>query len=167
MGGHSCYEGGHRAHGGPPSPPPPPQGKTLPGMSVFGRSAVVSLAFKKQFYKELQTPFLIENNNKNNRTIEKNNRKVDPVFKNELYKRQEYTAECRRGYKYENGQHQEISRIYVNGKCSYPWAKMNGKCPTPPAQKTDKSLTLYRGEETLGDSLDTSKAWKWRLTLSY
>ena len=22
MGGHSCYEGGHRAHGGSPSPPP-------------------------------------------------------------------------------------------------------------------------------------------------
>ena len=21
MGGHSCYKGGHRAHGGPPSPP--------------------------------------------------------------------------------------------------------------------------------------------------
>ena len=21
MGGHSCYDGGHRAHGGPPSPP--------------------------------------------------------------------------------------------------------------------------------------------------
>ena len=40
-------------------------------MAVFGRSAVVSPAFKKQFYKELQTPFLIENNNKNNRTIEK------------------------------------------------------------------------------------------------
>ena len=54
--------------GGPPSPPP---GKTLPGMAVFGRSAVVRPAFKKQFYKELQTPFLIENNNKNNRTIEK------------------------------------------------------------------------------------------------
>ena len=27
MGGHSCYEGGHRAHGGPTSPPP--LGKTL------------------------------------------------------------------------------------------------------------------------------------------
>ena len=39
-------------------------------MAVFGRSAVVSPAFKKHFYKELQTPFLIENNNKNNRTIE-------------------------------------------------------------------------------------------------
>ena len=64
-GGHSCYEGGHRAHGGSP-----PLGKTLPGMTVFVRSAVVSPAFKKQFYKELQTPFLIENNNKNNRTIE-------------------------------------------------------------------------------------------------
>ena len=38
--------------------------------AVFGRSAVVNPAFKKQFYKELQTPFLIENNNKNNRTIE-------------------------------------------------------------------------------------------------
>ena len=47
-----------------------PLGKTLPGMAVFGRSAVVSPAFKKQFYKELQTPFLIENNNKNNGTIE-------------------------------------------------------------------------------------------------
>ena len=67
-GGCSCYEGGHRAHGGPPSPP---LGKTLLGMAVFGRSAVVSPAFKKQFYKELQTPFLIENNNKNNRTTEK------------------------------------------------------------------------------------------------
>ena len=33
-------------------------------------SAVVSPAFIKQFYKELQTPFLIKNNNKNNRTIE-------------------------------------------------------------------------------------------------
>ena len=61
-GGHSCYEGEHRAHGGP--------GKTLPGMTVFGRSAVVGPAFKKQFYKELQTQFLIESNNKNNRTIE-------------------------------------------------------------------------------------------------
>ena len=49
-------------------PPVPPLGKTLPGMTVFGRSAVP--AFKKQFYKELQTPFLTENNNKNNRTIE-------------------------------------------------------------------------------------------------
>ena len=52
-----------------------------PKMAVFGKSAVVSPAFKKQFYKELQTPFLIENNNKNNRTIEINNRKLDPVFK--------------------------------------------------------------------------------------
>ena len=45
---------------------------TRPAMAVFGRSAVVSPAFKKQFYKELQTPVLIENNNKNNRnkTIE-------------------------------------------------------------------------------------------------
>ena len=50
---------------------PPPLGKTLPGMAVFGRSAVVSPAFKKQFYKELQTPFLIENNNKTNITTEK------------------------------------------------------------------------------------------------
>ena len=41
-----------------------------PAMAVFGRSAVVSPAFKKQFYKELQTPFLIKNNNKSNRTIE-------------------------------------------------------------------------------------------------
>ena len=63
-GGHSCYKGGHRAHGGPPL------GKTLPGVTVFGRSAVVSAAFKKQFYKELQTPFLIEKNNINTRTIE-------------------------------------------------------------------------------------------------
>ena len=44
---------------------------TRPAMAVFGRSAVVSPAFKKQFYKELQAPFLLENNNKNNyRTIE-------------------------------------------------------------------------------------------------
>ena len=43
---------------------------TRPTMAVFGRSAVVSPAFKKQFCKELQTPFLRENNNKNNRTIE-------------------------------------------------------------------------------------------------
>ena len=43
---------------------------TRPAMAVFERSAVVSPAFKKQFYKEFQTPFLIENNNKNNRTIE-------------------------------------------------------------------------------------------------
>ena len=28
MGGRSCYEGGHRAHGGPPAVPP--LGKTLP-----------------------------------------------------------------------------------------------------------------------------------------
>ena len=41
---------------------------TQPAMAVFGKSAVVSPAFKKQFYKELQTPLLIENNNKNNRT---------------------------------------------------------------------------------------------------
>ena len=124
-------------------------------MAVFGRNAVVSPAFKKLFHKELQTPFLIENNNKNNRTIEKNNRKLDPVFKNELYKRQDFTVECRRGYKYENSQHLEICRIYVNGKCPYPRAKMNGKCPTSRAQKTGKSPTLSRGG-TLGDSLDTS-----------
>ena len=43
---------------------------TRPAMEVFGRSAVVSPAFKKQFYKAHHTPFLIENNNKNNRTIE-------------------------------------------------------------------------------------------------
>ena len=61
MGGDSCYEGEHRAHGA--SPQSPPLGKTLPGMAVFGRSAVVSSAFK--------TPFLIKNNNKNNRTMEK------------------------------------------------------------------------------------------------
>ena len=48
----------------------PPLGKTLPRMAVFGRSAVVSPAFKKQFYKELQTPFPMENNNKSNTTIE-------------------------------------------------------------------------------------------------
>ena len=35
----------------------PPLGKTLPRMTVFGRSAVVSPAFEKQFYKELQTAF--------------------------------------------------------------------------------------------------------------
>ena len=67
-GGHSCYEGDIELMGVPSVPPP--LGKTLPGMAAFGRSAVVSPAFKKQFYKELQTPFLIENNNKN-RTIEK------------------------------------------------------------------------------------------------
>ena len=65
MGEHSCYEGVIELMG------VPPLGKTLHGMAVFGRSALVSPAFKKQFYKELQTPFLIENNNKNNRTIEK------------------------------------------------------------------------------------------------
>ena len=43
---------------------------TRPSMAVFGKSAFVSPAFKKQFYKEPKTPFLIENNNKNNRTIE-------------------------------------------------------------------------------------------------
>ena len=42
---------------------------TRPAMAVFGRGAVVSPAFKKQFYEQLQTPFLTENNNKNNRTI--------------------------------------------------------------------------------------------------
>ena len=119
-------------------------------MAVFGRSAVVSPAFKKQFYKELQTPFLIENNNKNNRKIEKNDRKLDPVFKNDLYKRQDFTAECRIGYKYENSQHLEISRIYVNGKCPYPRGKMNSKCPTPRAQKTGKSPTLSRGGDPRG-----------------
>ena len=67
-GGHSCYEGGTELMRGTSSPPP--LGKTVAGMTVFGRSAVVSPSFKKQFYKELQTPFLTENNNKNNRTIE-------------------------------------------------------------------------------------------------
>ena len=76
MGGHSCYEGDIELMGGPPVPA---LGKTLPGMAVFGRSAVVSPAFKKQFYKELQTPFLMENNNKNNRTIEKTI-KIRPCF---------------------------------------------------------------------------------------
>ena len=59
--------------------------------------------------------------------------------------RHDFNAECRRGYKYENSQYLEISRIYVNGKCPYPRAKMNGKCPTPRAQKTGKSPTLSRG----------------------
>ena len=59
---------GHRAHGMSPSPPPTRENPARNGS--FLRSAVVSPAFKKQFYKELQTPFLIENNNKNNRTIE-------------------------------------------------------------------------------------------------
>ena len=54
---------------------------TRPAMAVFGRSAVVSPAFKKQFYEEHQTTFLVENNIKNNRTIEINNIKLDPVFK--------------------------------------------------------------------------------------
>ena len=137
MGAHSCYEGGTELMRVPTSSPSP-LGKTLPGMAVFGRNAVVSPAFTKQFYKELQTPFLIENNNKNNR-------KLYPVFKNELYKRQDFTVECRRGYKYDNSQHLEISRIYVNGKCPYSRAKMNVKCPTPRAQKTGKSPTLSRG----------------------
>ena len=66
--GHSCYEEDIELMGVPQSPLPP-LGKALSGMAVFGRSEVVSPAFKKQFYKELQTPFLIENNNKSNRTI--------------------------------------------------------------------------------------------------
>ena len=53
---------------------------TRPTMAIFGRSAVVSPAFKKQVYKELQTPFLIENNNKNNRTIEIKQYKIRPSF---------------------------------------------------------------------------------------
>ena len=53
---------------------------TRPAMAVFGRSAVVSSAFKKQFYKELQTLFLIENNNKNNRTVEIKQKKIRPCF---------------------------------------------------------------------------------------
>ena len=67
------------------------------------------------------------------------------VFKNELYKRHDFNVECRRGYKYENSQHLEISQIYVNGKCPYPRAKMNGKFPTPRAHKTGKSSTLSQG----------------------
>ena len=46
-GGHSCYEGDIVLMGGPPTR------VTLPRMAVFRRSAVVSAAFKKQFYKEL------------------------------------------------------------------------------------------------------------------
>ena len=57
-GGHSCYEGDIKLMG----IPQPPLWKKLLGMTVFGRSAVVSPVFKKQFYKELQTTFLIENN---------------------------------------------------------------------------------------------------------
>ena len=67
MGGTAVMRGDIELMGVPPFPP---NRKTLPGMTVYGRSAVVSPAFKKQFYKELQTPFLMENNNKNNRTIE-------------------------------------------------------------------------------------------------
>ena len=37
-GGHSCYEGGHRAHGG--IPPVPPLGKTLPWELIEVVSAV-------------------------------------------------------------------------------------------------------------------------------
>ena len=47
IGGDSCYEGDIELMGVPPLE------KTLPGMAVFGRSAVVSPAFKKHFYKEL------------------------------------------------------------------------------------------------------------------
>ena len=68
LGEHSCYEGGHRAHGGPPQFPLTRENPARNGS--FGRSAVVSPAFKEQFYKELQTPFLREDNNKNKRTIE-------------------------------------------------------------------------------------------------
>ena len=76
------------------------------------------------------------------------------AFKNELYKRHDFNVECRRGYKYENSQHLEISQIYVNDKCPYPRAKMNGKCPTPRAQNWQIPHPIPGG--TLGDSLDTS-----------
>ena len=72
MGGTAVMRGDIELMGGP--------GKTLPGMIVFGRSAVVSPAFKKQYYKELQTPFLIESNNKNSRTIETKQQKIRPCF---------------------------------------------------------------------------------------
>ena len=63
-GGHNCYEEDIELMGVPPI------GKALPGMAVFGRSAVVSPAFKKQFYKELQTPFYIIETIKQWKTIE-------------------------------------------------------------------------------------------------
>ena len=40
--------------------------------------------------------------------------------KNELYKRRDFTAECRRGYKYENSQHLEISRIFAMANAPTP-----------------------------------------------
>ena len=43
IGGHSCYEGDIELMA---VPPVSPLEKTLPGMAVFGRSAVVSPAFK-------------------------------------------------------------------------------------------------------------------------
>ena len=53
MGGHICYEGEVELMGVPPS-----LGKTLPGMAVSGRSAVVSPAFRNSFIRNSRPNFL-------------------------------------------------------------------------------------------------------------
>ena len=45
MGGHSCYEGGHRAHGGPPSP------RTRENLAHQFKREIID-AFKKRPAKE-------------------------------------------------------------------------------------------------------------------
>ena len=42
MGGHSCYEGGHRAHGGSPKSPP---GKTLISMEWKSVNVGMTVSF--------------------------------------------------------------------------------------------------------------------------
>ena len=59
-GGHSCYEGGHRAHGGiPPFPPFPPLGKTLPGRFDF--YVVFTMSLLHTSIKTIVNKFAISN----------------------------------------------------------------------------------------------------------
>ena len=57
MGGHSCYEGGHRAHRGPP-PVPPQLKKTL-------KPEIISVNFNKNYWFEkyridTSSPFVLQ-----------------------------------------------------------------------------------------------------------
>ena len=47
-GGHSCYEGGHRAHGGPPSPPPPTRENPATGGDCIFKTCEIPMESMKQ-----------------------------------------------------------------------------------------------------------------------
>ena len=71
------------------------------------------------------------------------------VFKNELYKRHGFNVECRRGYKYENSQHLEISQI-CQWQMPLPPGKDEWQMPYPSGTENWQIPTLSRGRGPSG-----------------